>query len=120
MVETTARPDTFKTGEIEHYAQAWTHPGSLTAMLNYYRALRERKKPDQPARIQAPTLVLWGEHDSFLEHHVALAGLELCDKGQLSIIQGATHWLHLKEPARMNAEIIRFLSREGKAGDDAG
>ena len=110
MIEDTARPDALKPGEMEHYTEAWAHPGSLTAMLNYYRALRERKKPDQPARIQCPTLVLWGEKDIFLEHHVALAGLEQCDNGQLSIIQGATHWLHLEEPERVNAEIIKFFS----------
>lgn len=109
MVEATAQPDTFKPGEIEQYTQAWAHPGSLTAMLNYYRALRDRKKPQQPARIQTPTLVLWGEHDSFLEQHVARTGLGQCDKGRLCIIQNATHWLHLEEPVRVNDEIIRFL-----------
>lgn len=109
MIEATARPDTFKPGEIEQYTEAWANPGSLTAMLNYYRALRERDKPDQPARIQAPTLILWGEHDSFLEHHVARSALELCDQGQLSIIQGATHWLHVEEPALVNAQIVQFL-----------
>jgi len=113
MIERTAREDAFKPGEIEQYTQAWAHPGSLTAMLNYYPALRERNKSDPPARIQSPTLVLWGEHDSFLEHHVARAGLEQCDKGQLSIIQGTTHWLHIEEPARVNAEISRFLASEG-------
>ena len=109
MVEASGRPDTFKPGDMERYAEAWAHPGSLTAMLNYYRALRERKKPDQPARIPCPTLVLWGEKDSFLEHHVAHAGLDLCDNGRLTMVQGATHWLHLEEPARVNAEIIGFL-----------
>lgn len=113
MVESTARADTFKPGEIECYTEAWAHPGSLTAMLNYYRALGERDKPAQPARISAPTLVIWGENDSFLEQHVARAALDLCDKGQLSIIGGATHWLHLEEPERVNAEIIQFLASEG-------
>ncbi|MGA0556036.1 alpha/beta fold hydrolase [Larkinella sp. VNQ87] len=112
-LERTARPHTFRAGEMKHYTEAWAHPGSLTAMLNYYRALRERKKPDQPARIQTPTLVLWGEKDSFLELHLAHAALELCDNGQLSIIEGATHWLHLEEPARVNAELMRFLDSEG-------
>lgn len=111
MVEGTARPDAFKPGEIEQYTQAWAQ-GSLTAMLNYYRALREREKPEQAARIPAPTLILWGEHDSFLEHHVARAALGLCDNGRLVIMDGTTHWLHLEEPARVNAELLRFLGNE--------
>ena len=81
-------------------------------MLNYYRALRGRTTR-QPVRISPPTLVLWGENDSYLEHHVAHAALALCDDGQLSIIKGATHWLHLEEPERVNAKVIRFLSAEG-------
>ena len=112
MDETTARADTFKPGVMKRYTEAWGHQGSLTAMLNHYRALREREKPNPPARIWVPTLVIWGEHDSFPEHHVAWAALELCDQGQLSVIQGGTRWLHLEETARVNAEILGFLSRD--------
>lgn len=109
-VQASARADAFEPGEIDRYAEAWARPGRLTAMLNYYRALRERSAPDRPARIAPPTLVLWGERDSFLEHHVARAALGLCDEGRLSVVEGATHWLHLEEPARVNAEIIGFLA----------
>jgi pimeloyl-ACP methyl ester carboxylesterase len=109
MVEASARPGTFSPGELDRYSEAWAHPGSLKAMLNYYRALRKRKKPDVPSRITCKTLVLWGENDSFLEHHIATAALKLCDDGQLTIIPDTTHWLHLEEPARVNAEIINFL-----------
>ena len=108
MMQASARKDTFKPGEVEQYTRAWAHPGSLTAMLNYYRALRERKA-GRPGRIAPPTLVLWGERDSFLERHVADAALDLCDKGRLSVITGATHWLHLEEAERVNAEIVSFL-----------
>ena len=111
MIQAGARPDTFKPGELDRYVKAWEHPGSLTAMLNYYRALRDGKTR-RPARIAPPTLVLWGENDAYLEHHVAHAALELCDDGQLSIIKGATHWLHLEEPERVNAKLIRFLAAE--------
>jgi pimeloyl-ACP methyl ester carboxylesterase len=109
MMASTAKPATFKPADLERYVAAWGHEGSLTGMLNYYRALRERTKSDSPARILCPTLVLWGEKDSFLEHYVALAALEQCDNGRLSIIQGATHWLHLEEPAKVNAAIMDFL-----------
>src|ERR1700712_3197638 len=86
MMASTAKPATFKPADLERYVAAWRHEGSLTGMLNYYGALRERTKSDPPARIVCPTLVLWGEKDSLLEHHVALAALEQCDNGRLSII----------------------------------
>ncbi|WP_432708193.1 alpha/beta fold hydrolase [Pedobacter sp.] len=96
MVEASGRDNAFKPGELQRYAKAWAQPGSLTAMLNYYRGLRLRKKPDRPAHILCPTLLLWGEKDSFLEHHVARTSLKHCSNGRLYIVKGATHWLHLR------------------------
>ena len=117
MVQASARDDAFEPGAIERYTEAWSHPGSLTGMLNYYRALREGPAPDEPARIAPPTLVVWGENDAFLERHVAHTSLELCDNGRLSIITGATRWLHLEEPARVSAELTKFLGEQpGVAG----
>jgi pimeloyl-ACP methyl ester carboxylesterase len=110
-LKASARGNTFEPSVLDRYAQAWAHPGSLRAMLNYYRALRKRRA-GQPTRIASPTLVLWGERDSFLGEHVARASLGLCDDGRLTIIAGATHWLHLEEPRRVNAEILAFLSNE--------
>lgn len=104
-----ARPGTFEPGEMDRYVDAWSHPGSLTAMLNYYRALRKRPVPDQPRRITPPTLILWGEKDSFLEGHIARSALDYCDDGNLTIVTDATHWLHLEEPERINRELIAFL-----------
>ncbi len=112
FVETTARDGTFEPGALDRYVEAWSHPGSLTAMLNYYRALRERQTGKEPARLTPPTLVLWAEHDSFLERHIAEAGLALCDRGRLEIVPGTTHWLHLEEPERINAAVLRFLAEE--------
>ena len=110
FMEVTGRRDTFEPGSLDRYVEAWSHPGSLTAMLNYYRALRERKSSSESARLVRPTLVLWAEKDSFLERSVAEAGAALCDRGRLEIVPGTTHWLHLEEPARVNATVLRFLT----------
>lgn len=59
--------------------------------------------------------MLWGENDVFLEHHVAQAALALCDDGRLSVITGATHWLRLEEPARVNAALTGSLSAQAGA-----
>jgi epoxide hydrolase 4 len=104
----SAKPDTFKGRAFDPYVEAWARPGRLTGMLNYYRALPLRSSTGR-ARIGAPTLVLWGERDSALEQHVARASVELCNEGRLVMLAGATHWLHLEEPARVNAELLNFL-----------
>jgi pimeloyl-ACP methyl ester carboxylesterase len=105
----SAMADTFKGSSLDPYVAAWARPGRLTGMLNYYRALR-MSRPRAPARIAAPTLVLWGERDSALEVHLAKASIELCEKGRLVVVDGATHWLHLEAPQRINKELAAFLS----------
>ncbi len=111
MMEKTARKDAFAPGDLDRYVEAWSHqPGSLTAMLNYYRALGRREKTSLPPRITAPTLVLWGEHDGALELHLAEASVNLCDDARLEVIAGTTHWLHLEEPDRIASAIIAHLS----------
>lgn len=110
MMRGSAGPGTFEPGALDRYAEAWAQPGSLTAMLNYYRALRERPREVEPARLTPPTLILWAQDDRFLERHVAEAGLALCDDGRLEMIEDATHWLHLEQPERINRRIIDFLA----------
>ena len=109
ILERTAHPGTFSREELDRYVEAWSHPGSLSAMLNYYRALPRRSIPHPPRRIQVATLILWGEKDFALGRHVAQSALGLCDDGQLIFIEDATHWLHHEKPERISAELITFL-----------
>lgn len=113
MMRGSAKPGAFEPGALDRYVEAWSHDGSLTAMLNYYRALRERVAGGEPARIAPPTLILWAEHDAALEGHVAEAGLALCDQGKLEFVADASHWLHLEQPERINRRVIEWL-REGR------
>lgn len=112
-MQRSAREGTFEPGAFDRYVHAWSQPGSLTAMLSYYRALRLRRPGSSPARITAPTLVLWGEHDAFLEQHVARQSLTRCDDARLVVVEGAGHWVHLEQPRRVTAEILRFLDDGG-------
>lgn len=109
MMRGSAKADTFEPGALDRYAEAWARPGSLTAMLNYYRALRERPRSGEPARLSPPTLILWADDDRFLERSVAEAGLALCDDGRLEMVEGASHWLHLEQPERVNGRVVEFL-----------
>jgi pimeloyl-ACP methyl ester carboxylesterase len=103
----SARDGVFTTGTLEHYVGVWSQPGALTAMLNYYRALRRRR--DKAPRITRPTLLLWGEQDHFLERALAEASLELCDKGRAVYFPNATHWVQLEEVDAVNEAITGFF-----------
>jgi pimeloyl-ACP methyl ester carboxylesterase len=110
MMQGSALEDTFEPGAFDHYAQAWAQSGSLTGMLNYYRALRERKTSQEPARLKPPILVLWSDQDRLLERHIMQASFDLCDDGRFVVVDGASHWPHLDQPVRVLDEITRFFS----------
>src|SRR5207244_6310631 len=60
----SARPGAFTEADLVCYREAWSQPGALTAMLNWYRALHlsEGQFPATPL-VTVPTLILWGEND---------------------------------------------------------
>jgi len=105
----SSRPGTFSPADLARYETAWRQPGALTAMVNWYRALKVRPPLANP-RITAPTLVIWGEQDRFLEVGLAERSLALCDAGRLVTIPDATHWVHLEEAERVNRELAEFLT----------
>ena len=62
-------PGAFTDEDLERYVEAWSQPGALTGMINYYRAgLRQspRKTATRLVPIAAPTMVIWGERDRYL------------------------------------------------------
>jgi len=76
VLQKTSWPGTFTDEDLELYKDAWSRPGTLTAMLNWYRALVRR--PTAPAgRVQAPTRILWGKRDQALASGLAEASLEM-------------------------------------------
>ncbi len=71
------REDAFTDEDLERYVEAWSQPGALTGMINYYRAaLRRspRKALAQLQPIEAPTLVIWGMRDRHLGSELAEPG----------------------------------------------
>lgn len=106
----TSKPGTFSAADLAAYSRAWGKPGALGAMISYYRALRLRQPDTPPARVAAPTLVVWGRDDVFLELGLAQASLACCAEGTLQVIDGAGHWLHLEQPDAVNAAILQFLA----------
>jgi epoxide hydrolase 4 len=107
----SSRPGTFSVEDLAQYRAAWSQPGALTAMINWYRALfRVRVKfPDKTVRV--PTRILWGERDDFLLTEMAHESLRYCTSAELFTFANATHWLHHEEPARVSELLIDFFRR---------
>ena len=108
----SSRPGTFTADDLEQYRKAWSNPGTVTAMINWYRAFF-RAKPTLPKDVQVhvPTLILWGQRDMFLLPEMAQESLKYSDSAELTYFPDATHWLQHEEPEAVNAALINFFSR---------
>jgi pimeloyl-ACP methyl ester carboxylesterase len=105
----SSRRGTFSDADLAVYDGAWAQAGALTGMLNWYRALRRRPRATG-ARVAAPTLLVWGERDRFLERGLAQASLALCDRAEAAWFEDATHWVHLEEAEAVNRRLVAFLA----------
>jgi pimeloyl-ACP methyl ester carboxylesterase len=105
----SSRQDTFSPEDLVQYRAAWSQPGALTAMINWYRALfRVRTKfPDRTVHV--PTRILWGERDAFLLAEMAQESLRYCASAELFTFANASHWLQHEEPARVSELLIDFF-----------
>jgi pimeloyl-ACP methyl ester carboxylesterase len=111
--EHDARPGAFSAADIERYVEAWSRPGAITAMINYYRGA-VRQAPQRAvagiAPITAPTLVIWGERDRHLG--AELAEPEHRDVPQLEGVErlDASHWVQHDQPEAVNRLLTEFFS----------
>jgi epoxide hydrolase 4 len=107
----SSRPGTFSAADFERYKLAWSEPGALTSMLNWYRAgFRVKPAPASDPLVQVPTLMIWGQEDRFLGPGVARSSYALCETARLEWVEGATHWVQHEEPDRVNRLILEFLA----------
>lgn len=107
----------------EKYLAAWSQPGAMHAMVNWYRAtpLKVAKPgapipaadlPQMPAdamRITMPHLLLWGAGDSALLPEAREGLGALCDDLTVVDIPGADHWILHQQPDAVAAEVLRFM-----------
>jgi len=109
MLRASSRPGTFTRADLTCYREAWSRPGALTAMLNWYRAaLRYPFRPPME-RVQPPTLILWGRHDTALRWQSALESLKLCEQGEL-IYYPASHWVQHEMAEQVSRELLGFFA----------
>lgn len=110
------------------YIAAWTRPGAMTAMLNYYRAspLTPAKEEDigkslglnpDEFRVRVPTLVVWGEKDHALIPENLIGLDRFVDDLKIIRLPDVTHWVTHEASDRAAAEITGFIDdlEAGKA-----
>lgn len=114
MLVGSGRKSTFSRSDIEEYKKAWSQPGALTGMLNWYRnifrgGLRSIFQKKAARRVSVPALILWGKNDVALSHEMVQPSLELCDHASAVFFEHATHWVQHDEADAVNKNLIEFL-----------
>lgn len=109
----SSRPGTFAEEDLAEYRRAWSQPGALRGMINWYRAaLRRRPRLPADPQVRVPTLIVWGARDRFVGRELAAPSLELCRQGRLELIEEATHWTPHEEPERVLKLVTEFFAAE--------
>ena len=100
-------------GDSERYLADLARPGALTAALNWYRAnsvvrFQLDTRPLPP--VAAPTLGIWSTGDNYLlEEGMLRSGEHVTGPWRYERVEGASHWLQLDAPERVNELLLEFL-----------
>jgi len=89
--------------------------GPLTVLRGLWQVLRDDVRPLLP-RIQAPTLVIWGERDGFVPPAHGRQLRESIPGARLLVIPGAYHNPMVDRSAEFDAAVLRFLDG-GEVGE---
>jgi epoxide hydrolase 4 len=106
----------FTEEQAERYVQAWSQPGAATGMINYYRSsVRQNQKAAVAAirPIAAPTLVIWGERDRYLNPDLAEPDHDdVPNLDRVERLPDASHWVHHDEPERVTQLLTDFFGKQ--------
>jgi len=105
----SSRKGTFTEDELALYRAAWSQPGAITGMLNWYRAILRQKLKGMDGRVQTPVELIWGARDAAAGVDLAHQSVACCEQGHLELIEDATHWVQHEQPERVQHLIERFF-----------
>lgn len=115
FTDMAVHPERFTAADLEVYRRAALEPGALTAMLNYYRAYirgggqRRMARRGHPT-VEAPVLMLWGEHDTALGLELTEGTGDHVDDLTFRLLPDASHWVQQDDPETVNAMLLAWLS----------
>ena len=99
----------FTPDEIERYVEAWSKPGALTGMANYYRATRLRKgMRGLVRRIDIPTLMIWGDLDPFFTAETLTDFAEYVPDLRIERIPDSGHFVQTDAPVKVSELMVGF------------
>ena len=121
-LEKTAAAGHLNADDRRAFVKAWSEPGALTGMFNWYRAMRfDPPTPggaaaseiynDEALKVRVPTLVIWGMRDTSLLPGCA-EGLERwVPEIEVLRVADGSHWIVYEKPALVSHTIREWLAR---------
>lgn len=116
--DSAVQKSAFSDEDLEHFREAFRNPYSITAAINYYRAIvRGNFRPRGPVadwmtrKISAPTMVIWGEQDVALRKELTFGMKELFSGPfEIHYVPDSGHWVQQEKPDLVNSYLLKFLS----------
>ena len=83
---------------------------TLTAALNWYRAMRRRDTEKTPS-VRVPTLYVWGDHDPAFSREAAEGAAHHVDAPYtFAALEGAGHWIPETAADELNRLLLAHLA----------
>lgn len=96
---------------IYHQPDFVSNVDNLLSLQDMERRQRNLLRPDDLARISAPTLVVWGRQNPFGEVPEASAMHEAIPGSQLELFENCGHWPQHEQAGRYNQLSLGFLRK---------
>ena len=98
--------------EIDKYVEAYTQPGALTAVINYYRAtFRQLGGLHITGKLEMPVLMLWGENDVALGKELTYNTKEYCSNLEIIYDPTSGHFIQHDNPEWVNEKLLEFFEK---------
>ena len=101
----------FTDEDLNEFVKAFKQPGALTGSINYYRAMMQTK-PNLSIfkdKIQAPTLLIWGEADKALGIELTYNTEKYIDNTcEIKYLPNCSHWTQNDCPDEVNESLLEF------------
>ena len=98
--------------EIKEYAKAYSQPGGLSGIINYYRAMvRHISTLDTSVQLPMPVLMLWGEQDKALGKELTDNTKQYCKELEIVYDPTGGHFIQSDNPELVNKKLLEFFAK---------
>jgi pimeloyl-ACP methyl ester carboxylesterase len=95
---------------LDLYARSASSPGALSAMVAYYRAALRYPPTGGFPKIEAPTLLVWGEEDTALGKELTYGTDRYVSDLTTRYVPDCSHWVQQEKPDEVNAILESWLT----------